>query len=52
MLGSKFKFGDVFESVFYFGYVLGSVSDVNKLMVCYLVIIMKCNFFSDVLESI
>ena len=43
VLGSRFCFGDVFGSVFYHGDVLGSASDVNKPMVCNLVMLMKCN---------
>ncbi len=52
MLRSVLVFGDVFESVFDFGDVIGSArfesrlqSDVNKQLFCNLVMLMNCNYF-------
>jgi hypothetical protein len=57
MFGSMFCFGDVFESVFDTGDVFGNSifthdvfelslqSDINKHLVCNLVMLMNCNYF-------
>ncbi len=57
MVGSVFYFGDVFESVFNTGDVLGNSiftldvfesrlqSDANKQLVCNLVMLMNCTYF-------
>ncbi len=52
VLGSVFNFGDVFWSVFDFGGMFESASDVNKPILCNLVMLIKCNLFSDILGSI
>jgi hypothetical protein len=63
VFGSVFHFGDVFESVFDTGDVLGNsifthdvfesgLCDVNKQLVCNLVILIDCNYFKcDVFGS-